>query len=224
MTVLFSAVSAGKILFIVLLSLTLSGCGGGGVGGTAPSRPSPGYLSTVEGCLTPTQYRTRIDAIGQTHRNHAGFSDTWALGTINADEAWAKLQIKRGMNTEPGFGIALGVIDSGIDTGHPVFSGKTVTEIFLHATADEDGTRRSHGTSVASIMVAAPSSSFISQTAGARGVAWSADITMFAVPVGSGGRNYIPISLADLNSVQARWVTNINRAKIGPAVVDHWNS
>ena len=129
---------------------------------------------------------------------HAGFANQWGLNTINADSAWTKLKLKHGQNTVPGAGITLGVIDSGIDQHHPVFSGKTITERYLMGATDEDGTTNSHGTSVASVMAANPSQDFIDQTEGARGVAWGADITMFAIPLGSGGGPFVPISLSGL--------------------------
>ena len=120
------------------------------------------------------------------------------MKTIKAHDAWAKLQLKHGTNTAPGNGITLGVIDSGIDQGHPIFSGKTITEEFMLGATDEDGSDDSHGTSVAAVMVANPNQRFISETVGTRGVAWGADITMFAIPVGSGGGNFVPVALSAL--------------------------
>ena len=191
-------------LLLLLASLTLSGCGGGGGGGDGgtsissgtPSR-TPIYVSTSEGRLTDTQYKARVQAIRSTHRN-AGFTNNWGLNAVKADLAWSQLQLKRGTSTAPGDGITLGAIDTGIDANHPVFSGKTVIEVFLQGATNEDGSRDSHGTAVAGVMVAKPSLSFISQTTGALGVAWGADITMFAVPTGSGGGNFRPISLPNL--------------------------
>ena len=120
------------------------------------------------------------------------------MKTIKAHDAWAKLQLKYGTNTAPGNGITLGVIDSGIDQGHPIFSGKTITEEFMLGATDEDGSDDSHGTSVAAVMVANPNQKFISETVGTRGVAWGADITMFAIPLGSGGGNFVPVKLPNL--------------------------
>ena len=201
---LFATESRAIILLLILASLTLSGCGGGGGGGaTSSSTSSPTRstcFSTSEGCLTTTQYRARVQSIKRTHTNDAGFTNNWGLNTVKAGEAWAKLQLKYGRGTAPGNGITLGAIDSGIDTGHPVFSGKTVIEVFLQNAMDEDGRSASHGTEVAGVMVANPSQSFITQTTGARGVAWGADITMFAIPLGSGGGGFVPVSLSTLKS------------------------
>ena len=185
-------------------------------GSSTPIRNTPTSTSvctvTTLGCLTKTQYRARVQSLRTTHRN-AGFTNNWGLNTVKVDAAWAKLQLKYGTFTTsgdgitlsainsrraPGDGITLGAIDTGIDTGHPVFAGKTVIEVFLQGATNEDGSEDSHGTAVAGVMAANPSQSFITQTTGARGVAWGADITMFAVPTGSGGGNFIPISLPNL--------------------------
>ena len=205
-------------LLLLLASLTLSGCGGGGGGGGGgtsissgtPSR-TPIYVSTSEGRLTDTQYKARVQAIRSTHRN-AGFTNNWGLNAVKADLAWSQLELKRGTGTAPGDGITLGAIDTGIDANHPVFSGKTVIEVFLQGATNEDGSEYSHGTAVAGVMVANPSQSFISQTTGARGVAWGADITMFAVPTGSGVGIFRPITLTSLKywDDPTRWPKDIN--------------
>ena len=163
-----------------------------------PPPPQGTCISTSEGCLTTTQYGERVQELKTMLKNDDGFSNQWGLSKTNADAAWAKLQLKYGTNTAPGTGITLGAIDSGIDQNHPIFSGKTITEIFLLGATDEDGTRSSHGTTVASVMMANPGRRFIEQTLGARGVAWGADITMFAIPVGSGGGGFVPVSLSSL--------------------------
>ena len=181
----------GSLLTIGVLVLT--GCGGGG------TSTSPTCVDTSEGCLTTLEYTERIETLKEIHSNHAGFANQWGLETINAAEAWAKLELKYGTGTAPGDGITLGAIDTGIDENHQVFAGKAVNEVFLQGATNEDGSNRSHGTAVASIMVANPQDGFITRTTGARGVAWGADITMFAIPLGSGGGNLVPISLAGLN-------------------------
>ena len=209
----FGTRSQAIFLLLLLASLTLSGCGGGG-GGTSTSEPQnepppqdeppppplAPCVSTSEGCLTATQYRARIQSIKTTHTNHPGFTNQWGLEKVKADEAWAKLQLNFGTGTAPGDGITLGVIDTGIDANHPVFAGKTVIEVFLQGATNEDGNFSSHGTAVASIMVANPSQNFITDTTGARGVAWGADITMFAIPLGSAGGKFVPVSLSALKN------------------------
>ena len=209
----FSYKFAIKLLLPILACLALSGCGGGastpvqvepppdGPPIEPPSRPvEPVAVDPYKPLQPPDDpLQPPVDP-PPVQPPHAGFANQWGLNTINADSAWAKLQLKHGENTAPGAGITLGVIDSGIDQHHPVFSGKTITERFLMGATDEDGTRNSHGTSVASVMAANPSQNFIDQTSGARGVAWGADITMFAIPLGSGGGPFVPISLSGLKN------------------------
>ena len=108
----------------------------------------------------------------------------------------------------------MALIDTGIDKEHPVFAGKRVTELFLSGAVDENGSAPSHGTAVASVIVARPDSSFTDQVDAARGVAWGADITMFAIPISTAvpGTDYVPISLVSLSSVDAGWVFRARQA------------
>ena len=153
-------------------------------------------VSTSEGCLSETQYKARVKTLEETHEKDRGFSNQWGLNTVKADKAWSQLQLKRGASTAPGDGITLGAIDTGIDENHPAFVGKTVIEVFRRGATNENGEKKnSHGTSVAGVMVAKPSPDFISRTKGALGVAWGADITMFAIRTGTGGTLFTPISL-----------------------------
>ena len=182
------------LIFGVLL---LTGCGGGG-GGTSTST-STTCVDTSEGCLTTTQYEARVETLKTTHTNDAGFINNWGLDRINAAEAWAKLELEHGAETEPGDGVTLGVIDSGIDANHPAFVDNLIIEVFLPGANNEDGSTFSHGTAVASVMAASPSQNFITgRTQGARGVAWGADIAMFALTLGAGGGDFVPVALAGL--------------------------
>ena len=104
----------------------------------------------------------------------------------------------------------MGLIDTGIDTGHPMFSGKTVREHFFSGATDETGDGVSHGTAVASVIVGRPSAEFTPRVTAGRGVARGADVAMFAVRAGSGGGDYVPISLASLNAVDDRWASRID--------------
>ena len=103
------------------------------------------------------------------------------------------------------------MIDFGIDQGHPVFAGKTLTEVLVDSAEDEIGDRTSHGTAVASVIVGRPSAAFTDRVDAARGVAWGADVAMFALPTGSGGGNYVPISLTSLDSDDDGWASLVNR-------------
>ena len=122
------------------------------------------------------------------------FDNQWGLETINADWAYANVELLKGQTAKPGAGVTIGFIDTGIDTGHPQFdvAGKTVTEEPLNNTPDETGDKFSHGTAVASVAAGVRAGSL---TLSANGVAWGADIAMFRISAGSGSGNYSPISL-----------------------------
>ena len=139
----------------------------------------------------------------------------WGLGSINADVAYDNIELLKGQAAEPGAGVTIGFIDSGIDQDHPAFAGKTVTEEHLEGTPDETGTSRfSHGTAVASV------------AAGRYGVAWGADIAMFAITLGRGGGNYVPISLGRLagrNDDWAKRVSDVLAWRDGSRAVDILN-
>ena len=143
------------------------------------------------GCLSNAGYAERRNAIANRHRDRRAFTEQWGLATINADEAWADVELLRGADAAPGSGVTVGFIDTGIDQGHPFFAGKSIPETFLDGAANEDGLNFSHGTAVASIVGAAPGGtcSFRHVTAGFcvdfRGVAPGASLKMFAIPLGS---------------------------------------
>ena len=178
-------------LAVLLLAATalLSACGGGGSGGGSSGSGTGSRCvgTALFGCLVARQ---------------------WGLGRIRTEPAWRRISESTGRLTAPGAGQTVGVIDSGIDQGHPAFCGgsatcqKTITEVFTGSTLDETGDEDSHGTAVASVIVG--------RLLNAPGVAWGADVVMFAVPVGSGGGTYVPISLTDLNDSDDGYVDLVN--------------
>ena len=131
------------------------------------------------------------------------------MTAIRADRAYAQLELEHGAGTEPGSGQTVGLIDTGIDTGHDVFAGKTVSEHFFSGATDETGDRTSHGTAVASVIVGRPSDAFTASVTAGRGVARGADVAMFAIRAGSSSGNYVPISLAGLNGARGAGVPGI---------------
>ncbi len=125
-----------------------------------------------------------------------GFRNQWGLAKTGAARAYANIEVLKGAGVEPGAGVTIGFLDSGIDLEHPAFAGKTVTEQFLPGAADETGGDDvSHGTAVASVAAAGKAAA----SDAAPGVARGADIAMFAIPSPSVGQDYIPASLAELD-------------------------
>ena len=117
------------------------------------------------------------------------------LETIGADEAYANLELRFGPDVAPGAGVTVGVLDTGVDTAHPHFRGKNIVERFLAGAVDEDGTEWSHGTAVASVIVGEDIPGF---DVDAQGVAWGADLVVFAMPLGTAPELYDPIELSEL--------------------------
>ena len=197
-------------LAVLLLAAAalLSACGGGGSGGgltrtgtnTGTTIVSRCIQTQIFGCLAPEQFARQVDTLATNHSQKDNFKNQWGLSTTRADRAYAQLELKFGAGTAPGSGQTVGVIDTGIDTGHPVFAGKTLTEEFLSGATDEIGDEPSHGTAVAGVIAGRPSDTHTADVDAARGVAWGADIAMFAIPLGTGGGTYRPVLLTTLAS------------------------
>ena len=154
------------------------------------------------------QYDAQRAQIELTHNGEEDFKNQWGLTAIRADRAWAILELERGIGTAPGSGQTVGVIDTGIDEGHPLFGGKTLHESLLLGASQETGDRTSHGTAVASVIAArSPSETYTDGVTAPRGVAWGADVAMFAVPAGSGGGTYRPVSLAVFDRNDDLWAS-----------------
>lgn len=113
---------------------------------------------------------------------------------VNTYEALANLELIRGSAAAatPGKGVTIGLIDTGIHSSHHAFqytgSGAITRKLLQSATQEATGAF-SHGTAVASI------------AAGRYYGAYGATVKMFAIPLGSGGGTYTPITLQRLSSV-----------------------
>ena len=190
--------SPGRALLPLLL-LLLSACGGGGggsggskSGGGAPppapaSRADPCFRTFDGDCLSRDQLATRTHDLTddfkrrreQTVRSRRWENPQvflWPLEKINRDKAQAHLSLVRGRGEAdaPGRGVTIGFIDSGIHRGHEAFERtRAVTEQFFLGAVDESSSKFSHGTAVASV------------AAGKYGVAYGADLKMFAIPLKS---------------------------------------
>ena len=181
---------------------------------TAPPPPPPPppqkCIPLHDGtCASIGDFNTQAQLLAGDYRLEDPFKNQWGLETIGADRAYAYVNLLKGENTAPGSGVTIGFIDSGIDTSHSMFQGKTVAEVFMSGATDETGQPRySHGTAVASIAAGVHASS---NSTSPQGVAWGADIAMFAVPIGSGSGEYNPISLAGLSGASASWAQEINQ-------------
>ena len=216
---------------VLSVLLVLAGCGGGGgarVGSRQPTPeplpPPPTECIPVHGgdCVPPEDFPSLAENAVDGYRLHENFETQWGLRHIRAGVAYGNLNLLKGEDAEPGSGVTIGFIDTGIDRFHPAFAGKTVTEEFLPGASDERGDRFSHGTAVASVAAAARSS----LPGAAHGVAWDADIAMFSIPTGSGDGDYDPISFSGLASQEPRvgdWVEHALAWRDGDRRVDILN-
>ena len=184
-------------LCLIALSFALGGCLGGG-----PAK----YITVHDGDrVTPEAFAESAAEVADEYRLDENFQNQWGLSHIKADVAYANLSLLRGEDAEPGAGVTIGFIDTGIDLDHPAFAAKTaagmtVTEEFTPDAVDETGVDDfSHGTAVASIAAGGR----FAHPAAPLGVAWGADIAMFALTLGTGDGVYRPISVEGLASYDA---------------------
>ena len=134
------------------------------------------------------------------------FEAQWGLHTINAHLAYGHVSLLEGPDVEPGAGVTIGLIDTGIDAEHPIFEGKTIHKEFLFGAIEETGEESSHGTAVASIAAGGRNAN----PNAPHGVAWGADIAMFAIPLGRGDGVYRPVSLESLAEGDGGWAGLFN--------------
>ncbi len=163
----------------------------------AVPKPPPACIPTHGGdCVARAVFKQRAEALVDGYEREDGFRNQWGLKKIGAARAYANIEVLKGAGVEPGAGVTLGFLDTGIDRDHPAFAGKTVTEQFLPGAADETGGDEvSHGTAVASVAAAGKAAS----SDAAPGVARGADIAMFAIPFPAARDGYVPVSLAELD-------------------------
>ena len=188
---------------VVATCILVAGCGGGSGGGSAPP---PCGIATVDGCVSPEAYRTEVASTADEIRSTPEFADVdgdprWSLEAINVPEAWAHLEVARG-EERPGSGVTVGVLDSGIDFDHPVFTEAAaageVTEEFLLGADDETGEDFSHGTAVAGIIAGRVNPM---GTVPYTGIAPHATLRMFAIPLGDPPPRDRPIQAATLSGL-----------------------
>ena len=158
-------------------------------------------VATAEGCLTTGDYATALAGAVEDIRSSPGLDERWALEALNLPEAWAHLRVVRGI-TQPGLGITVGVVDTGIDFDHLTFqegaaTGQVTEELMLGAT-DEAGVEHSHGTSVASIIAGRVNARSAFPFTG---IVPYARLKMFAIPLGNPPPPDTPIEPTELSTL-----------------------
>ncbi len=181
------------------LLLALGGCASGSGPGTAPPPAAPppprNCIPTHDGsCLPAPAFRSAAEDLAAEYRQGPGFDNQWGLDFVGAGRAYGHVNLLKGPETAPGAGVTIGVIDSGIDAEHPIFAGKTIHRGFLFGAEPETGERFSHGTAVASIAAGAKTE----DPNAPHGIAWGADLAVWAIPLGEADQVYEPIPLETL--------------------------
>ena len=179
---------------------SLGGCASGS--GTVTPAPPPAAppppqncIPTHAGnCLPAPEFRSAAEDLAEEYRQEPGFDNQWGLGFVGADRAYGHVNLLEGSEVAPGAGVTIGVIDSGIDAEHPIFAGKTIHRGFLFGAEPETGERFSHGTAVAGIAAGARTP----DPNAPHGVAWGADLAVWAIPLGEPNQVYDPITLETL--------------------------
>ena len=203
-------------LLAVCSLVSTAGCSGGGTSPPELPPPPPPCFQTADfGCPQEAEFRQLQAEFAAPYAEDTAFQNQWGLDAINADRAFANVELVEGAGTAPGAGVTVGFVDTGIDLDHPLFTGN-VTEEFLLSAKDETGTEFSHGTAVASIVGA----DFLGLAPelrhhGFRGVAPGADLKMFAIPLSSGRQPYRPISLVGLAGADREFQDVANALRAG---------
>ncbi len=167
-----------------------------------PDAPADVCVTTYTGeCVPAPEFNDRAAALAPEYAADPGFEAQWGLESINAHLAYAHVNLLEGPDVAPGEGVTIGVIDSGIDAEHPIFAGKTIHETFLYGAEAETGDDSSHGTAVASIAAGGRTGNPNAPI----GVAWGADLAVWAIPLGNPDNVYDPITAEGLASADAQF-------------------
>ena len=137
------------------------------------------HASLELGCLTQAEWNNKVQEWATAYRAVPGFAKQWGLAAVNADRAYGHLKAVQGEGLKPGQGVTIGFVDSGMDPGHPSFAASKVEQKLMRGATSAN---RSHGTAVASVAAGGRISSGPHQSKAHHGVAWGADVAMFAIP------------------------------------------
>ena len=182
--------------------------------GTPPETPPSAGPPPEEPPLQP-DFQAWAEAIASQYRSNGEFSSQWGLGGTRADRAYAHLELALGSDASAGDGVTIGIVDTGIDLNHPAFvtttldpdKDRTITRQLLPGASLEDGSSFSHGTAVAGVAAGGRN---VGLPGSAHGVAWNANIKVFAVALGSRGSDYV-YNPTDLSNYPQQNEDTLNR-------------
>jgi hypothetical protein len=168
-----------------------------------PAAPEDTCVTIHTGeCVPAPQFNAMATEVAEEYAADRNFEAQWGLHAINAHRAYGNAALLEGPDVAPGAGVTIGVIDTGIDVDHPIFEGKTIFQDFLFGAVGDTGEEGSHGTAVASIAAGGQ----IGNPRAAHGVAWGADLAVWAIPLGSPDNVYEPITIEELAQADEAWV------------------
>ena len=188
------AVAAGLLVVLAGLGGCASGSGSRAATPPPPPPPAPCIPTHAGECLPAPEFLSAADELAEEYRGDLNFDNQWGLDAIGAHRAYGHVSLLEGPEAAPGTGVTIGVIDSGIDAEHPIFAGKMIHQGFLFSAAPETGEKFSHGTAVASIAAGGKTG----DPGAPHGVAWGADLAVWAIPLGEADNVYDPIPLETL--------------------------
>ena len=153
----------------------------------AACAPGVGFVDGSTCSFSRAQYDVQVERTAKQFRS-VGYENQWGLATIRADIGYANLRLLKGKDAKPGAGAKVGVLDTEIALKHPAFvrQGIEVQEVSLSSGSGGNAPeslpigRVSHGTAVASIIIASPGVWDI-ELRNFQGIAWGADLKMFSV-------------------------------------------
>ena len=172
-----------------------------------PEAPEDVCIPTHAGeCLPAPEFNQKVTELGAEYAEDPNFQNQWGLHAVNAHLAYGHVNLLEGEGAAPGAGVTIGIFDTGIDVEHPLFEGKYVYEEFLPGAVDETGDDYSHGTAVASVAAGGQTD----DPNAPHGVAWGADLAVWAIPLGRSDGVYRPISLSVLAQVDDETADEFN--------------
>ena len=126
--------------------------------------------------LSKVQYDKQIARVMPKFQTKE-YKNQWGLSRIHAAKAYASVDLLQGKDAKPGAGAKVGILDRQIAVDHPAFAGQSV-EAFGSPETSSDALKNSHGTAVASVIIARPDV-WGANGASFPGVAWGADLKAF---------------------------------------------